>query len=67
MYKLCLLAFLSAAVLWAADSQLIDAVKSHDKDAVNAILKSHADVNAPEPDGTTALQWAAHNNDLETR
>ena len=71
MYKLCLLAVLPAAVLVAADSQLansqlIDAARNHDKDAVNAILKSHVDVNAPEPDGTTALQWAAHNNDLET-
>jgi ankyrin repeat protein len=44
---------------------LVDAVKSQDKDVARRLLTQHADVNAPEPDGTTALHWAAHWNDLE--
>jgi len=66
MIRLPILIALSAVVLFAADSRLIDAVKGHDKDAVRSLLKEHADVNAPEADGTTALHWAAHDNDLET-
>ena len=41
-------------------------MKNHDKEAVRALLKEHVDVNAPEADGTSALHWAAHSNDLET-
>ena len=33
--------------------------------AVGALLKQKADVNAAEADGTTALHWAAHANNLE--
>jgi uncharacterized protein len=44
---------------------LADAAQNHDREAVKALLKDHADVNATEPDGTTALHWAAHWNDLE--
>jgi ankyrin repeat protein len=42
---------------------LIDAVKNHDPDAVKALLAQHADVNAAEADGTTALHYAAHAGD----
>jgi uncharacterized protein len=56
---------LIAGVAAAAETRVVDAVKNHDKDALRALLKEHADVNAPEPDGTTALHWAAHSNDLE--
>ena len=37
-----------------------------DKSAVAALLRQNADVNAPQPDGATAIQWAAYNNDLAT-
>jgi ankyrin repeat protein len=50
----------------AADTRLVDAVKNHDKDAIRALIKEHVDVNMPEADGTSALHWAAHANDLET-
>ena len=53
-------------VVCAVRYTLVDAAKNHDKDAVRSLLKAHADVNAPEADGTTALHWAAHANDLET-
>jgi ankyrin repeat protein len=41
---------------------LIDAVKRGDVAAVRALLKSRVDVNATEPDGSTALHWAARAN-----
>jgi ankyrin repeat protein len=31
--------------------------------ALRALINQHADVNAAQPDGTTALHWAAHWND----
>jgi ankyrin repeat protein len=50
----------------AADSTpLIEAVKRHDRVAVNALLDRGAEVNATEADGTTALHWAAQLDDLE--
>ena len=43
----------------AAQAQgLIDAVKAGDLAAVQALTARQADVNAPQPDGTTALHWA---------
>jgi len=54
------LAFFIAAASFAANagSELITAVKAGDKAKVLALMKQHIDVNAPEPDGTTALMWA---------
>jgi ankyrin repeat protein len=50
----------------AADLRLVRAVKNSDRDAVSSLLKQKIDVNAPEPDGTTALHWAVRADDLET-
>ncbi len=50
----------------AADLRLIDAVKSRDRAAVRSLIEKHVDVNAAQPDGTTALAWAANRDDLET-
>ena len=36
-----------------------------DKDAVRALLKQGADVNAAQGDGMTALHWAARAGDAE--
>jgi uncharacterized protein len=49
-----------------ASAQIADAVEHRDKDAVQALVKQRVNVNATQPDGTTALHWAAHWNDLET-
>jgi ankyrin repeat protein len=49
-----------------ADRRLPDAAKKQDKAAIRELLKQHADVNARQPDGATALHWAAHWDDLET-
>jgi ankyrin repeat protein len=60
-------AFSAGAVrLGAADAPLIDAVKRGDHTAVHRLIEGKADVNAAEPDGTTALHWAARADDRET-
>ena len=53
--------FLAAVTCWGAgDLRLIDAVKRRDQNAVTALLGQHADVNAAQPDGATALAWATY-------
>ena len=60
----CLVAALTTvSVGGAADPRLIEAARSRDTDAVRALLKQGADVNAPQPDGATALHWAAYWDD----
>ena len=61
-------ALLMAAVVAAAegDLRLVDAARNKDRQAVRALLKQRADVNVRAHDGSTALLWAAHWNDLET-
>jgi len=49
-----------------ATAQIADAVEHRDKDAVQALVKQRVNINATQPDGTTALHWAAHWNDLDT-
>src|SRR5437762_14281575 len=48
------------------DALLADAVQRRDTRAVLALLQQHADVNAPQSDGATALHWAAYFDDAET-
>lgn len=45
---------------------LAEAVRKQDAAAIRALLQQGADVDLAEPDGTTALHWAAHQNDLDT-
>jgi ankyrin repeat protein len=45
---------------------LVEAVKRGDGRAARLLLDQRVDVNAPEPDGATALQWAVYGDDLET-
>jgi ankyrin repeat protein len=49
----------------AGAASLPDAAEKHDQDSIRALLKSGADVNAAQVDGTTALHWAAFHNDAE--
>ena len=58
--------WLAASVLVAAKSPLADAAEKSDRASVRTLLKQHADVNAPQADGMTALHWAAYLDDLET-
>ena len=50
----------------AATERLMDAVRTADRAAVRSLLQQKADVNAAEPDGMTALHWAAQRGDSET-
>ena len=50
----------------AAAERLLDAVKAQDADAVRTVLAEGVDVNARQPDGATALHWAAYRDDLDT-
>lgn len=48
-----------------SDLDLLGAVKAGDKEAVRSLLSQHVDVNAPQADGASALDWAVHQDDLE--
>src|ERR1700752_2975280 len=50
----------------AGSSPVADAVERGDKQALAALLKAGADVNAAQGDGATALHWAAYQNDAKT-
>jgi ankyrin repeat protein len=50
----------------AADLRLVDAVRSQDRARIAAALKQRADVNASQPDGSTALHWAVYAEDITT-
>ena len=54
-----------APLAWASDSPVADAARNGDRAAVQALIHGKADVNAPQSDGATALQWAAYRDDLE--
>ncbi|HVW11883.1 MAG TPA: ankyrin repeat domain-containing protein [Bryobacteraceae bacterium] len=62
------LALAAAGALFGAslDTRLVDAEKKADKAVVQDLLANHVDVNAPQPDGATALHWAAYWDDVET-
>jgi ankyrin repeat protein len=49
----------------AAGPTLLEAVERGDRTAALRLLATGADPNAPGPDGTTAVMWAAANGDLE--
>ena len=48
------------------DLRLAEAAQKQDQAAVRSLLNEHVDVNATQADGSTALSWAAHWDDLET-
>jgi ankyrin repeat protein len=48
--------------LQAAGSELIEATKRQDVQAVRTLLKQRADVHATDADGSTALHWATQRN-----
>ena len=58
---------LALAAGWAAtDLRLTDAIRRRDRKAIASLLAQKADVNAAQPDGATALSWAAFLDDSET-
>src|SRR5215471_10816066 len=60
---LCAVGAFAAGV---AQTGVVQAAKNGDKTALRALIQNHADVNAAEPDGTTALHWASYRDDLES-
>ena len=54
-----------AVVLGAGDSPLTKAVKAGDVQAVRALVKQGADVNARSGDGSTPLVWAVDASELD--
>jgi uncharacterized protein len=57
----------SAVALSAAGtSEVADAVMRGDQAAVEKLVEQHADVNAPQADGATALHWAVFQSDKAT-
>jgi len=66
MLGCCVAVLLPAAgLLGAPASDLADAAMKGNKEAVRSLLQRKADVNAPQIDGTTALDWAVRADDLE--
>ena len=64
--EICVAALVFASAgLAAVESDVANAAMARDRDAVRSLVAKHADVNAPQADGATAIQWAAYNNDLE--
>ena len=47
------------------DLALVEAVKAGNTTQVHHLIQQGVDVNAAEPDGTTALHWAAYSNATE--
>src|SRR5262245_59020035 len=56
---------LFAGFAQAATTDVADAAKRGDRDAVRAALARKADVNAAQIDGSTALHWAAERDDRD--
>src|SRR5271163_3459789 len=57
-------ALLSSGAVWAEDS-LVDVVQAKNHDAAVALIAKGTDVHARSADGTTALQWAVYNDDVD--
>ncbi|HEY1111437.1 MAG TPA: ankyrin repeat domain-containing protein [Opitutaceae bacterium] len=64
-WAFCFSLLASSVASAAQPAPLADAVERKDAAATRALL-SDSDVRAAQPDGTTALHWAARNDDLDT-
>ena len=47
------------------DLRLVDAVRHGDRQAASTLVRARVDVNARQPDGATALHWAAYLDDFD--
>jgi len=55
----------AAAAVAAAPAPVADAAMRGDASAVRSLIRSRADVNGAQTDGTTALHWAVYHDDAE--
>src|SRR5262245_34765689 len=60
------LACVFAQSIATAASDVADAAMRKDSARLRELLSAKADVNAAQPDGTTALHWAVYNADTAT-
>ena len=58
------LAIFAGPRLIAADPTVADSAMVGDTAAIRALLAQHADINAPQADGATALHWSVYRNDF---
>jgi ankyrin repeat protein len=69
MFRIPVLAIcLGAGLACAAGpgpASIADAARDGNGDRVRELIRQHADVNAPQPDGMTALHWAARRDDID--
>jgi uncharacterized protein len=56
---------LCSVALGASNSPIADAAMNGDRAAVRSLVEHKVDVNAVQPDGATAIQWAVYRDDLE--
>src|SRR5262249_37582895 len=64
-WTLGFLAMLPLAALALDEPKVADAVMNRDLAGLRELLARHVDVKSPQPDGTTALHWSAHWDNLE--
>jgi len=57
---------LLSTLVYAGDARLSEAAMRGDRGAVVSLLKQGVDIDGAQGDGSTALHWAAFNDDLET-
>src|SRR5439155_21197756 len=64
----CALLFtlLTGVAAVAGNDELVDAAKNQNLQQLRTLLVKPTDVNRRSEDGSTALLWAAHWNDLQT-
>lgn len=58
------LGLMPTGLAWA-QTRVVDAARDGNRAAVRRLVQQRADVNLPEPDGTTALHWAARGGDTD--
>jgi len=66
IFGCCSVVLISSVALYAANSELADAVMNRNNATVRSLLQRKVDVNVPQVDGTTALHWAVQQDDLGT-
>jgi ankyrin repeat protein len=54
------------AAAGSGDPPLVEAARKQDQRAIRAFLNEKIDVNARSSDGSTALLWLSHGNDVDS-